>query len=884
MVDYVARQLDAVGQIATDRTLIVEVFEDAIGDPRMVVHSPFGGRVNGAWGIVLSGAIRERLGIEAQVVSGDDGILLRFAGAEVTPPVDLVRSVTSREARERLLSELPNSATFGAQFRMNAARALLLPRERAGKRTPLWLSRLRAKDLLEAVQRFGDFPILLETFRDCLRDVMDLDGLSDVLDRIQRGEIDVVVHEAELPSPVALGLDYRLAMQYVYEYDEPRGQPQLTALSLDRELLADLLRDGTLAGLLRPEAIADVATRAGRTSANERARDPEELAQLLFELGDLSDEEMRARCASPDADQWLAQLAASGRALPWRFGAALRWVHAERRAEYEALSDQPGPVLRRFLAHAGPTSLADLAARYDLSPDQAREGLSALGRDVASGQFTPGGGEQWVDRRNLEQMHRRSLSLLRREVRPVSLYAYAEFLRRWQRVRPELPASLPAGEGEDGSPHAAREESTLTRALQQLRGLAVPGAIWERDVLPARVAGFDRTALAERCHAGELMWVAEGGRDPRRARVRFFFRGEGGLFLERQPAEETLADLGAPARAVYDYLRDEGAALLADVAEGTGLGREAAQAGLVELVLAGLVTNDSLDALRAVLGYEPPPSAQGRPFSSLEAQLAARLPNRVPPRTRHRVREAKRRAREAALAGDRARRTPWVGRWSLVHRPSLLGKPLTNEERALRQARQLLQRWGVVTKACLERESPLFDWASLYQVLSQLEMRGEVRRGYFVEGLPGIQFALPEAVESLRAANRNREAAAAGEVAAEGDSPVVVLNAADPAQLFGTDAFGGSLRFQRVASSAVALWAGEPVALMDDGGKGVAAVTGHRALAPALRALAAWWRPRLRGRLRVERWQGEPVLESPGVALLEAAGFVRDYGGMLWVG
>ena len=905
IVDYVARQLDAFGELATDRTVIVEVFEDAIGDPRMVVHSPFGGRVNRPWGIVLAGAIRERLGVEAQVVSGDDGILIRFASADVTPPTDLVGSISGQEARERLLAELPSSVTFGAQFRMNAARALLLPRERAGKRTPLWLSRLRAKDLLQAVQGFGDFPILLETFRDCLRDVMDLDGLTDVLDRIRRGEIDVVVHEAELPSPVAVGLDYQLAMQYVYEYDAPRGERQLTTLSLDRELLADLLRDGTLAGLLKPQAVAEVATRAGRTAPNERARDPEELAQTLFELGDLSDEEIRARSAGPDVDVWLERLAASGRVLRWRFGAAHRWVHAERRSEYEQLAAQPGPVLRRYLAHAGPTALADLAARYDLPPDQTRQALSALGRELASGQFTPDGSEQWIDRRNLEQMHRRSLSLLRKEVRPVSLYTYAEFLRRWQGIGPNPLAPLaprgrgcpkgyprPASEGETDSPPPMEEGpgvgSRLTRALQQLRGLAIPGAIWERDVLPARVPSFHQAALAEWCQSGELMWVAEGGRDPRRARVRFFFRGEGGLFLDRRAGEDVLAGLGESARAVYEYLRDEGAALLADVAEGTGLGQAAAQAALVELALAGLVTNDSLEALHAILGHEPPPGSD-RPFSSLEAQLAALRPNRPPERTRWRVREARRRAREVVVARERARRTPWLGRWSLVHRPSLLGKPLSDEERALRQARQLLLRWGVVTRACLEREPPLLDWTSLYQVLSRLEMRGEVRRGYFVEGLPGVQFALPEAVEALRAASHAREGALAGEVADDDPaSPLVVLSAADPAQLFGSDAFGGPLRFQRVGSSAVASWAGEPVAVMavaaEDGGADVAAVADHPALVPALRALARWWRARVGGRLRVERWQGEPVLGSPGGPPLEAAGFVRDYGGMLWVG
>ncbi|HEX2326340.1 MAG TPA: hypothetical protein VHQ00_13160, partial [Chloroflexota bacterium] len=537
----------------------METFEDALGDPRLVVHSPFGGRVNGPWGIALAHAIRERLGVEPQLITGDDGILLRFgstaesdlgdgtgpgegpgrgSGQGATPGgapdgapwgaplpetvAGLVAQLTSAEARERLLAELPGSAVFGAQFRMNAARALLLPRERVGKRTPLWLSRLRAKDLLQAVAQFDDFPILLETYRDCLRDVMDLDGLTEVLDRIQVGEIGITVRESELPSPVASGLDYRMAMQYVYEYDAPRGEKQLAALSLNRSLLADLLRDGTLAGVLKPDAVAEVTARFSRTAPGQRARSAEELAQLLYELGDLSDEEIAARCLSEHEGgshrEWTRDLAAAGRIVPRVMGTGeqreRRWVHAEHLAEIDALQGRPGPVLRRRLAHSGPQTATDLARRYGLDAETVTAALRSLGDDVACGRFTEGDGpglEQWIDRRALEQMHRRTLTLLRREVRPVPLPAYAEFLRRWQGV------SLPEGAGVGGSGGPAGAGAALNRVLQQLRGVAAPGVAWERDILPARLPEHDLALLAERCGSGEVMWVAEGARDARRA-------------------------------------------------------------------------------------------------------------------------------------------------------------------------------------------------------------------------------------------------------------------------------------------------------------------------------------------------------------------------------
>ena len=309
------------------------------------------------------------------------------------------------------------------------------------------------------------------------------------------------------------------------------------------------------------------------------------------------------------------------------------------------------------------------------------------------------------------------------------------------------------------------------------------------------------------------------------------------------------------------------------------------------------MTNDTLAALRAVLGYDPPPAVRPRQRSSLETQLAARMAGRPRHMTPGRLRDARRRAREVSYGGFGSYGgygaggagpagggivSGWTGRWSLVHRPSLLGKPLEDAERSLRQARQLLARWGVVTKAALEREPAALSWERLQPALAHLELRGEVRRGYFVEGLPGVQYALPDVVERLRAVNGALATSGAGGAG----GGLAVLSAADPAQLYGTDAFGGALRFARVASTAVALAGGGPVAAFEDGGAGVAVDPQHPALVPALRALARWWVARRRGteRLKLERWAGEPVLGSPGVPLLEAAGFVRDAGAMLFVG
>ena len=241
LLDYVQGQIDAIGAFSSDRTIVVESFIDAVGDPRMVVHSPFGGRVNGAWALALSDALREQFGAAVETQVDDDGILIRLPQSDAAAPAEIVRNMTFAQAKERILRELPNSALFGAHFRMNAARALLLPRAHGQKRTPFWLQRLKAKDLLATVMQYDDFPLVAETYRDCLRDVLDMPHLEEVLDGIQEGRIEVVAVETIVPSPVAAGLLFNFINVYMYEWDAPKAERQLRALAVSGEALDDLM-------------------------------------------------------------------------------------------------------------------------------------------------------------------------------------------------------------------------------------------------------------------------------------------------------------------------------------------------------------------------------------------------------------------------------------------------------------------------------------------------------------------------------------------------------------------------------------------------------------------------------------------------------------------
>jgi ATP-dependent Lhr-like helicase len=475
-----------------------------------------------------------------------------------------------------------------------------------------------------------------------------------------------------------------------------------------------------------------------------------------------------------------------------------------------------------------------------------------------------------VDRRTLERIHRQTMGILRREVQPVSLDVYADFLARWQHLSPST---------------RLRGDGALTRALQQLRALPVVGQTWERDVLPLRLANYRPSELGALCQGGDLVWVGSGGVDPRRGRVRFLFRGEGHVYLEPPPADLGLA---APTQAVYDFLRSEGAAFFADLCAATELGQEAVGTALIELVMAGLVTNDSLEAMRQIVQRGSPRPPAPKPLSSLEEQLARRRERRG-----HRARPlgqrpgpaqyraAKRRVRQRLEKGPTpaSPESRWVGRWTLVHRFGVMGKPVSDGDRVARQARQLLARWGIVSRESLEAEVGSWNWALLYRQLQRMEMRGEVRRGYFVQGLPGAQFALPDAVEQLRALRDQ----------ASGDPEPVVLSAVDPANLYGPlretaaeaeirSASGGPLTFSRVPSTWLVQQRGRPVLVAADSGarltltEGVDEGLARRALQALLDHL-----DRFMPRVSVEEWNGEPVLGSAGQPVLESLGFYRSY-------
>ena len=800
LVEYVQAQRAITQEVPDDTHLVLEHFRDEVGSVRMVLHAPFGGRVNAPWGMALARRMRERLGVDVQVQTTDDGLMLRLPDLGALPPMDIFRNLGAEEAERLILEEVGASSLFGARFRMNAARALLLPRGNPRRRMPLWLQRLKALDLLQAVREFPSFPILVETYRDVLQDAFDMPGLREVLAGLASGAISLRVVQTEVPSPFAASLQFGFVIDHMYGKDVPRAEERAALLSLDRALLDELMGgegadDATLV------VLKEVLARRRGTSEGRQARDADELAVLVDRAGDVTRAELEARVAPPA--EWrrgdpLAALLASGRLLgadlPTANGRERRWLLVDSYARYAAafglevmgrvtaadgdtlhnaadvvpdalrvpaLTERAArrEVLARWLSLAGPISIAAARARYDFDAKWIERRLEEWERKriLVRGTF---GGERaitrWCSRRLLEQARRRELAQARQQIEAVSLDRFARYLQRWQHLTPRSRLTGP---------------DATVEALTQLHGLARPAELWEREYLPSRVEQYDADSIARLSASGALVWAADPPADAsawqKVGRIRFFERGTGRLWLG-EPVDDTL--LPEPARKVRDALATYGASFTADLATATGLGPQATRDALRTLVAAGLVTNDTLSALRDVVRWKSIlPVRRGN-----EPDPARWLPADFTPSANRPVvqRRVNLRRLPKWKRPDREEASSWGGRWSLVHAPGTLGIPRVPQELAERVARQWLSRYGIVSRDWWRRERPAIGWREIYHELKRLEFRGEVQRGYFVAGLAGAQFALPEAVEMLRASGD------------DGESAVVAMMTSDPANIY----------------------------------------------------------------------------------------------------
>ena len=802
LVKYIASQRAATGVVPDDKNIVIEQFRDETGAVRIVIHAAFGGRINAPWGMALAQRVREAINnTDLQVQTTDDGIMLRLPDLGISTPFQSLLGLSGAEAEQLVMEEVGSTSLFGARFRMNAARALLLPRGNPRRRMPLWLQRLKSLDLLQTVRQFPSFPILVETYREVLQDAFDMQGLKATLADIAAGSIRIHTVHTDGPSPFAASLQFGFVMDWLYGDDTPRAEQRAALLSLDRSLLDEVM-GGEGSDDITLEAVEQTLAERRGTAVGRRARTDDELAHLLDRAGDLTGEEVRSRIATPDEGvrgDPFAALLASGRviAIPLGSEAAREWrfILTETYPRYvstfgsEALARvrkttelveqdaevaipdvlrQPAinasvarrEVLARFLTHSGPVTVQEIHDRYGWQREWIESRLTEWERTdkLIRGKFRRELQDlEWCSRRVVEIGRRRALATLRKQIEAVDLTHFAAFMQRWQHVdeRDRL-------EGAAGT----------AAAMRQLYGIARPTIAWDRDYLRARVKGYDPASLSQFSATGEPVWVGEGNYDPESgaiplARVRFFERGTGATWLADQ-SESVLSESAEKVRAT---IAAEGASFIGDIQAITGLTMLSVREGIRELVAWGLVTNDTVEALREVGRWKPmTPRTGPDPTSWLPADYTP-SPNRRIVQRRPNLRRLPRWRRPdrpgAAASG-------WTGRWSLVRRRGTLGPELPEEERAERIARQWLARYGIVSRDWWRRERPPVPWRSIYRELKRLEFRGEVRRGYFVKGLGGAQFALPDTVEWLRAVASEDQSAA----------NFVVMAASDPANVY----------------------------------------------------------------------------------------------------
>ncbi|HJR42170.1 MAG TPA: DEAD/DEAH box helicase [Gemmatimonadaceae bacterium] len=917
--EYIAEQRASTGIIPDEHTIVVEHFRDELGAVRIVIHSVFGGRVNAPWGMALAQRVRAELGgVDVQVQTSDDGIMLRLPDLGGSPPLHALAALSAEEAQQRVLEEVGTTPLFGARFRMNAARALLLPRQNPRRRMPLWLQRLKALDLLEVVRQFPTFPILVETYREVMQDAFDLAGMQQVLRDIAAGRIAVRTVETVQPSPFAGGLQFGFVMDWLYADDTPRAEQRATWLSVDRALLDDVM--GALEGDDETaKALADVLAERRGTAPGRRARSADELAHLLDRAGDLTIDELRERVA--ESSEWkhgdpVEELLASGRAIAVRFGATegplSRWrliltesypryasalgtdavarVRAGPELAERSASDVVPDVLRvaaleqsaarreilaRYLMLAGPVTVSSVAARYgwDARWIEARfEEWQRASRLVRSrfGERVPQA--QWCASRVLDMARKRALAALRREIEAVDVAAYAGFLQRWQHLDPR--------DRMDGVPG-------LEAVLKQLHGVARPAAAWERDYLPARLNRYDPLWLPQLGASGKIVWAGGGRPDAvsgtvALSTVRFFPRGEGALWIPETDLADELGRLSSAATSVHEVLSQGGASFAEDLQHATGLGLFALRDALRELVAAGLVTNDSVEALREVIRMRPLPNRPRRDAPDPARWLPADFtptPGRPVVQRRPNIRRLPRWRRSEAEHPS----SGWEGRWSLVRAPGTWGEAPAEEEHAEAIARQWLERYGVVTRDWWRRERPAVSWRAIYRELRRLEFRGEVRRGYFVRGLAGAQFALPDAVERLRAARD-----------ADEQAPFVVMAMSDPANPYALSLEGvelDALARPRGAGALLVTRAGRIAMAVEGRGRRLAlsAALSEIDITEAARVLADHLkaRPHPGGKHRppvIESIDGLPAFTSPHVDAFARAGWRRGTDGLVYWG
>jgi ATP-dependent Lhr-like helicase len=805
LADYYSAVYRALGTLPSQKTLVMERFFDESGGMQLVIHSPFGNRVNRAWGLALRKRFCRSFNFELQAAATDDAIVISLGTQHSFPLVDVFHYLHSKTVRGVLVQALLDAPMFAIRWRWNASRALAVPRQRGGRRTPAPLQRMESENLLAAVfpdqlaclenivgdREVPDHPLVNQTIRDCLTEAMDIEGLEAILRQIESGAIRCLARD--LPEPSPLASEILNARPYAFLDNAPLEERRTQAV-LTRRASDHPTSDGL--GILDPAAIDRVQTEAWPTAVNA-----DELHDALVQAGLMTDAET-VRVISPDkissngnSHDLLSELVNAGRATALTVAGKHYWLAAERlpmiQAIYPAESFQTatmtGPVtakvwerpeairelLRGRMEISGPVTAAQLFELFALPPAEIDTALLALEGEgfILRGRFHAAAEQEWCDRRLLARIHRLTINRLRAEIQPVSLQDFYRFLFAWQRVA--------AG-------HRAEGPEGLETVLDLLDGRELPLAAWETSVLDARVTNYDPHWLDRLCFSGRIGWGRLTAPQNLKARAVAPLRSSPIALYARehldawlQLAQPSDAELSPDTRTVLEALQHGGALFFVELIRRTGLLPSQIEQALSELAALGLVTCDGFDGLRALLVPSDKRPTLGR--------------NEGVPH------------RKTNLAS-----VEFAGRWSLL-RPAAVAvnAPADKQEAAHQAALEkfatvFLNRHGVVFRRLLERESLPATWYELGRIYRRREARGEIRGGYFVGGVSGEQFALPEAVGLLRSIRKQ-----------EPGNDLVVLSGADPLNLLGIITPGP--RVAALSANRILFKDGAPVAVLEAG-------------------------------------------------------------------
>ncbi len=775
VIQYVVEGRAVLGTVPTQRTVVAERFFDEAGGMQLIIHAPFGGRINKAWGLALRKRFCRSFNFELQAAATDNGLNIALAEQHSFPLADVFEFLHAETVQPVLeQAVLTGSPIFQTRWRWDANRSLALLRYQGGTKVPLQIQRMRGDDLLASVFPdvaacqenitgdivVPDHPLVREVMKDCLHEAMDVDGLKGVLRGLADGTIRFVAVDTPIPS--VFSHEILNANPYAYLDDAPLEERRARAVNMRRTLPQSVLEE---VGRLEPAAIAEV-----QADAWPEVRDRDELHDTLLNLVALPETFARgvvpAGFPSPVSQpvevwgRYFEQLIGERRAAPAVVSGRRYWVAVERINAFSAIypdadfendigafayrastDDALLAAVTGWMGHLGPTHASELGSILSFPAGQIDKALLRMeaagtilrGKFVHSASVSAGPTEeeQWCERRLLARIHRLTLGRLRKQIEPVSPAQFMRWLLRWQHVAPGLQT---------------RGERGMLEVLRQLQGFEIPANAWERQILTRRVAGYDPAMLDRLSLTGAIGWgrlsphpatLEDSGKNTRRviptsvAPITFFLREESDWMLPRRADDGELRGLSQGAREVYEFLQVRGASFFADIVRGTGKLKAEIETSLWELVAAGLITADGFDNLRSLI-------------------------------------DPRRRAGQGSQRSARPRHS--AGRWSLL----FPGQQAERNKAVEATCWMLLQRYGVVFRDVLARESVVPKWRELLIAFRRLEDRGEVRGGRFVSGFLGEQFALPIAVDSVR---NMRTAQPTGET--------ITVSAADPLNLVG---------------------------------------------------------------------------------------------------